>query len=147
MERALRRRVPDLVMPTIDTSSNRLPSTPTTQNIKIGRFLLPYRPVALNSSSKTRSRPYALTEPSLIVLEKLAGCSSLAEIMSMAGAPGTGMTAAVGYLAEMMGREGLTAISLSNQTESGDLASESTLLMKLRQLCVHSLLLSLFNIF
>ncbi|GAA5858289.1 hypothetical protein JCM5353_001714 [Sporobolomyces roseus] len=65
-------------MPTINTSSDRLPSTPTTQNVKIGRFSLLYRPVALTSSSETPYRPYALTEPSLIVLEKLAGCSSLA---------------------------------------------------------------------
>ena len=38
----------------------------------------------------------------------------------MVGETGTGKTAAVGYLAEMMGRR-LTAINLSNQTESGDL--------------------------
>ncbi|GAA5925946.1 AAA family ATPase midasin [Sporobolomyces koalae] len=121
MEWALRRRVPDLVMPTIDTSSGRLPSSTSSaqQNVKIGRVALPYAPVA-STSSKTASRPYALTKPSLNVLEKLAACLSLAEPVLMVGETGTGKTAAVGYLAEMMGRR-LTAINLSNQTESGDL--------------------------
>ncbi|GAA5887759.1 hypothetical protein JCM16303_005070 [Sporobolomyces ruberrimus] len=118
MEWALRRRVPDLVMPTIDTSSGRLPSTSSSNVVKIGRVSLPYQPVA--STSKTPSRPYALTKPSLIVLEKLAACLSLAEPTLMVGETGTGKTAAVGYLAELMGRR-LTAINLSNQTESGDL--------------------------
>jgi len=108
-------------MPNIDTSTGRIPSTSTpTQNVKIGRVSLPYQPVASTSSSKTPSRPYALTKPSLIVLEKLAACLSLAEPVLMVGETGTGKTAAVGYLAEMMGRR-LTAINLSNQTESGDL--------------------------
>jgi len=120
MEWALRRRVPDLVMPIIDTSSGRIPSTSTSQNVKIGRVSLPYQPVASTSGKKTPSRPYALTKPSLIVLEKLAACLSLAEPVLMVGETGTGKTAAVGYLAEMMGRR-LTAINLSNQTESGDL--------------------------
>lgn len=118
MEWALRRRVPDLVMPTIDTSSGRLPSTSSSNVVKIGRVSLPYQPVA--STSKTPSRPYALTKPSLVVLEKLAACLSLAEPTLMVGETGTGKTAAVGYLAELMGRR-LTAINLSNQTESGDL--------------------------
>jgi len=120
MEWALRRRVPDLIMPTIDTSSGRIPSTSSSSQhvVKIGRVSLPYSPVA--STSKTPSRPYALTKPSLTVLEKLSACLSLAEPVLMVGETGTGKTAAVGYLAELMGRR-LTAINLSNQTESGDL--------------------------
>ncbi|GAA5961125.1 hypothetical protein JCM3765_001235 [Sporobolomyces pararoseus] len=121
MEWALRRRVPDLIMPTIDTSSGRIPSTSSSSPqhvVKIGRVSLPYFPVA--STSKTPSRPYALTKPSLTVLEKLSACLSLAEPVLMVGETGTGKTAAVGYLAELMGRR-LTAINLSNQTESGDL--------------------------
>lgn len=121
MEWALRRRVPDLIMPTIDTSSGKIPSTSSSSPqhvVKIGRVSLPYSPVA--STSKTPSRPYALTKPSLTVLEKLSACLSLAEPVLMVGETGTGKTAAVGYLAELMGRR-LTAINLSNQTESGDL--------------------------
>ncbi|GAA6063185.1 hypothetical protein JCM10212_006851 [Sporobolomyces blumeae] len=122
-EWALRRRVPDLVMPTIDTSSGRIPSTSTSSaapTVKIGRVSLPYSPVASTSATKTPARPYALTKPSLTILEKLAACLSLAEPVLMVGETGTGKTAAVGYLAELMGRR-LTAINLSNQTESGDL--------------------------
>ncbi|GAA5887893.1 hypothetical protein JCM5296_001800, partial [Sporobolomyces johnsonii] len=121
MEWALRRRVPELIMPTIDTSSGRVPSSSAMQHlVKIGRVSLPYSPLPSSSTSRVPSRPYALTKPSLLVLEKIAACLSLAEPVLMVGETGTGKTAAVGYLAEMMGRR-LTAINLSNQTESGDL--------------------------
>ncbi|GAA5965287.1 hypothetical protein JCM21900_005694 [Sporobolomyces salmonicolor] len=120
MEWALRRRVPELAMPIIDTSSGRVPSNALQHLVKIGRVSLPYSPLPSSSTSRVPSRPYALTKPSLLVLEKIAACLSLAEPVLMVGETGTGKTAAVGYLAEMMGRR-LTAINLSNQTESGDL--------------------------
>jgi len=93
----------------IDTSSGRIPSTSTARNnVKIGRGCLPYQPVASTSSSKTPSRPYALTKPSLIVLQKLAACLSLAEPVLMVGE--TGKLVGVGDWAEMTGRR-LTAIN------------------------------------
>ncbi|GAA6026009.1 hypothetical protein JCM8202_000005 [Rhodotorula sphaerocarpa] len=117
-EWALRRRVPDLVLPTIDTSSGLAPSAATARHaVKVGRVSLPYSAPTKRTSS---SRPYALTKPSLLLLEKLAVCLSLSEPVLLVGETGTGKTAAVGYLAELMGRR-LTALNLSNQTEAGDL--------------------------
>ncbi|POY75159.1 hypothetical protein BMF94_1791 [Rhodotorula taiwanensis] len=116
-EWALRRRVPDLVLPTIDTSSGLAPSASKQHSVKVGRVALPYSAPSKRTSS---SRPYALTKPSLLLLEKLAVCLSLSEPVLLVGETGTGKTAAVGYLAELMGKR-LTALNLSNQTEAGDL--------------------------
>ncbi|GAA6044164.1 hypothetical protein JCM8097_003730 [Rhodosporidiobolus ruineniae] len=116
-EWCIRRRVPELVLPQIDTSSGLTPSASDNLSVKVGRVGLPY----LAPSKRTsQSRPYALTKPSLIVLEKLAVCLSLSEPVLLVGETGTGKTAAVGYLAELMGKR-LTALNLSNQTEAGDL--------------------------
>ncbi|GAA5872063.1 hypothetical protein JCM8547_003087 [Rhodosporidiobolus lusitaniae] len=118
-EWCLRRRVPELVLPTIDTSSGVVPAPSTSSNlsVKVGRVALPY---LAESKRTSTSRPYALTKPSIIVLEKLAVCLSLSEPVLLVGETGTGKTAAVGYLAELMGKR-LTALNLSNQTEAGDL--------------------------
>ncbi|GAA5820590.1 hypothetical protein JCM11251_003065 [Rhodosporidiobolus azoricus] len=116
-EWCLRRRVPELVLPTIDTSSGVAPSPSANLSVKVGRVSLPYLAPSTHSST---SRPYALTKPSLLALEKLAVCLSLSEPVLLVGETGTGKTAAVGYLAELMGKK-LTALNLSNQTEAGDL--------------------------
>ncbi|GAA6035232.1 hypothetical protein NBRC10512_006266 [Rhodotorula toruloides] len=117
---ALRRRVPDAVLPTIDTSSGLDPSSSSSaHSVKIGRVALPYAAGAASKRTAS-SRPYALTKPSLLLLEKLAVCLSLSEPVLLVGETGTGKTAAIGYLAELMGKR-LTALNLSNQTEAGDL--------------------------
>ncbi|BGP32484.1 AAA ATPase midasin [Rhodotorula toruloides] len=117
---ALRRRVPDVVLPTIDTSSGLDPSTSlSAHSVKIGRVALPYAAGAALKRTAA-SRPYALTKPSLLLIEKLAVCLSLSEPVLLVGETGTGKTAAIGYLAELMGKR-LTALNLSNQTEAGDL--------------------------
>ncbi|BGP02385.1 AAA ATPase midasin [Rhodotorula toruloides] len=117
---ALRRRVPDVVLPTVDTSSGLDPSTSSSaHSVKIGRVALPYAAGAASKRTAS-SRPYALTKPSLLLLEKLAVCLSLSEPVLLVGETGTGKTAAIGYLAELMGKR-LTALNLSNQTEAGDL--------------------------
>ncbi|GAA5967871.1 hypothetical protein JCM11641_005792 [Rhodosporidiobolus odoratus] len=118
-EWCLRRRVPELVLPTIDTSSGVALTAAEQADlaVKVGRVSLPYLAPSKRSSE---SRPYALTKPSLVVLEKLAVCLSLSEPVLLVGETGTGKTAAVGYLAELMGKR-LTALNLSNQTEAGDL--------------------------
>jgi midasin len=118
-EWCLRRRIPELVLPNIDTSSGIALSASAASNlsVKVGRVGLPYLAPSKRTST---SRPYALTKPSLIVLEKLAVCLSLSEPVLLVGETGTGKTAAVGYLAELMGKR-LTALNLSNQTEAGDL--------------------------
>ncbi|GJN90851.1 hypothetical protein Rhopal_003865-T1 [Rhodotorula paludigena] len=116
-EWALRKRVPDLVLPTIDTSAG-LASAPTASSVQVGRVSLPYL-AATNKRTKS-SRPYALTKPSLLLLEKLAVCLSLSEPVLLVGETGTGKTTGVQYLADLMGKR-LTALNLSNQTEAGDL--------------------------
>ena len=114
-EWVLRKRVPEMHLPRIDEDDG-LHSTAELA-LNIGRVALPYRP---NRKLKTVGRPYALTRPSLIVLEKLAVCLRLSEPVLMVGETGTGKTAAVGHLAELLGKR-LTALNLSNQTEAGDL--------------------------
>ncbi|GAA5896896.1 hypothetical protein JCM8208_007119 [Rhodotorula glutinis] len=117
-EWALRQRIPDLVLPTIDTSSGLAPSASAgAHTVKVGRVTLPF---SAPSRRTKHSRPYALTKPSLLLLEKLAVCLSLSEPVLLVGETGTGKTAGVGYLAELMGKR-LTALNLSNQTEAGDL--------------------------
>lgn len=113
-EHVLRRRDPDCMVPTIDEEDGRV--SKVDHFLKIGRVALAFR----RSRVTAASRPYALTKPSRIVLEKLAVCLRLSEPVLMVGETGTGKTAAVGHLAELMGKN-LTALNLSNQTEAGDL--------------------------
>ena len=113
-EHVLRRRDPDCFVPKVDEEDGKVSTTQLF--LKIGRVSLPFR----RSRTTVESRPYALTKPSRIVLEKLAVCLRLSEPVLMVGETGTGKTAAVGHLAELMGKR-LTALNLSNQTEAGDL--------------------------
>lgn len=113
-DHVLRRRDPDCSVPKIDEADGKV--SKADYYLKIGRVSLPFRKSRVTSNS----RPYALTKPSRIVLEKLAVCLRLSEPVLMVGETGTGKTAAVGHLAELMGKN-LTALNLSNQTEAGDL--------------------------
>ncbi|KAM0753166.1 P-loop containing nucleoside triphosphate hydrolase protein [Meredithblackwellia eburnea MCA 4105] len=114
-EWVIRRRVPELVLPLRDEDDGRVSTAE--QTLKVGRVALPYRPNPRHAAS---SRPYALTKPSLTILEKLAVAVRLSEPVLMVGETGTGKTAAVGHLADLLGKN-LTALNLSNQTEAGDL--------------------------
>jgi midasin len=100
----LSRRVPELV------------SGP--QAVKIGRVNLPV--LALPPSSLTNSRPFALTKPALLLLEKLAVCVHHSEPVLLVGETGTGKTSAVGKLAQLTGKK-LVSLNLSNQTEVEEL--------------------------
>lgn len=113
-EHVLRRRDPDCLVPQIDEEDGKVSTAQLF--LKMGRVSLPFR----RTRASHDSRPYALTKPSRIVLEKLAVCLRLSEPVLMVGETGTGKTAAVGHLAELMGKR-LTALNLSNQTEAGDL--------------------------
>ncbi|KAK4705526.1 midasin, partial [Phenoliferia sp. Uapishka_3] len=114
-EWVIRRRVPELVVPRRDEDDGIVSKADLA--LKIGRVSLPYRP---NTRHAASTRPYALTKPSLVVLEKLAVSVRLSEPVLMVGETGTGKTAAVGHLADLLGKN-LTALNLSNQTEAGDL--------------------------
>lgn len=69
---------------------------------------------------ETPSRPYAMTKPSAILLERVAVGLSLNEPMLLVGETGTGKTTAVQHIASILNRP-LTVINLSTQTESADL--------------------------
>ncbi|KAL8290339.1 hypothetical protein RQP46_002597 [Phenoliferia psychrophenolica] len=112
----IRRRVPELIIPRRE-GDDGIVSTATLA-LKIGRVSLPYRPASTRLTAA--SRPYALTKPSLVVLEKLAVSIRLSEPVLMVGETGTGKTTAVGHLVDSLGKN-LTALNLSNQTEAGDL--------------------------
>ena len=115
-EWVIRRRVPELIVPKREEDDGIVSTAQLA--LKIGRVSLPYRPA--KSRPAAASRPYALTKPSLVVLEKLAVSVRLSEPVLMVGETGTGKTAAVGHLADLLGKN-LTALNLSNQTEAGDL--------------------------
>jgi midasin len=66
------------------------------------------------------ARPYAMTKPSAILLERIAVGITLAEPMLLVGETGTGKTTAVQHVASLLNRP-LTVINLSTQTESADL--------------------------
>ena len=87
----------------------------SSDNIHIGRITLP-RIVHRQSSH----RPFALTRPSLILLEQLGAGIIGAEPLLLVGETGTGKTTAVQHLANACGKS-LTAFNLSTQTESSDL--------------------------
>lgn len=114
-EWVLRRRVPSLDEPKRDEDDG-IAST-AQLSVKIGRVALPYRAFTRTGPPP---RPFALTKPSLILLEKLAVCVRLSEPVLLSGETGTGKTASVAYIAELLGKS-LTPLNLSNQTEAGDL--------------------------
>lgn len=66
------------------------------------------------------SRPYALTRPSLVTLERIAAAVALAEPTLLVGETGTGKTTSVQHLATLVGKP-MTALNLSTQTETSDL--------------------------
>lgn len=68
----------------------------------------------------TDDRPYALTRPSLVTLERIAAAVALAEPTLLVGETGTGKTTSVQHLATLVGKP-LTALNLSTQTETSDL--------------------------
>lgn len=73
-----------------------------------------------SSKPKSSKRPFALTRPSLKLLEKLAVCVELSEPVLMVGETGTGKTAAVSELARLANQE-LITLNMSSQTEVDEL--------------------------
>lgn len=98
---------------------NRKPSIETMdKRLRIGRSTLP-----IFTSSRRReppSRNFALTKPSLVLLERIAATASMGEPTLLVGETGTGKTTAVQYIASICHKP-LTVLNLSTQTESSDL--------------------------
>ncbi|WVW78385.1 hypothetical protein I302_100339 [Kwoniella bestiolae CBS 10118] len=68
----------------------------------------------------TSSRLFALTKPSLVLLERIAVSLTLGEPTLLVGETGTGKTTAVQHSASIV-KKPLTVLNLSMQTESSDL--------------------------
>ena len=97
-------------------------SVPTRQ-LLVGRTITPLAAAERKSKSRAATgekRPFALTKPSLILLERVAASTALAEPTLLVGETGTGKTTAVQYIANAAGKP-LTVLNLSMQTESSDL--------------------------
>lgn len=93
-----------------------------TRQLLIGRTVTPVAPAERKSKSKAAAdtRPFALTKPSLNLLERVAASTAQAEPTLLVGETGTGKTTAVQYIANACGKP-LTVLNLSMQTESSDL--------------------------
>ncbi|KAI5781155.1 putative midasin [Geopyxis carbonaria] len=73
-----------------------------------------------NKSFGTQKRPFATTAHALRLMEQVGVAVRLSEPILLVGETGTGKTTIVQHLADLLGFN-LTAINLSQQTESGDL--------------------------
>jgi midasin len=93
---------------------------PSSRQLLIGRTVTPTAAPEKRRSNPAPSRPFALTKPSLILLERIAAGIATAEPLLLVGETGTGKTTAVQYIADTC-RKPLTALNLSMQTESSDL--------------------------
>jgi midasin len=103
----------------LDSRRPALEVSTSTKQLRVGRSAMPVYP----SSKRQRpadSRPFALTKPSLVLLERIAATASMGEPTLLVGETGTGKTTAVQYIATIC-RKPLTALNLSTQTESSDL--------------------------
>ena len=117
---ALRGRTPELSLKAPDSSDLSIDGDSRPSSIRIGRCELPRQPRTAASRAQPVSRKFAMTKPSLGLLEQLAVCTALSEPVLLVGETGTGKTTVVQYLASLVGRP-MTALNLSQQTESGDL--------------------------
>ncbi|EPQ27974.1 uncharacterized protein PFL1_04301 [Pseudozyma flocculosa PF-1] len=88
--------------------------------LRVGRCQLPRKPRSAQSRAQPINRKFALTKPTLGLLERLAVSTALSEPVLLVGETGTGKTTVVQHLASLLGRS-MTALNLSQQTESGDL--------------------------
>lgn len=102
----------------IDSRRPRLEAEKGSPQIHVGRYSLDA--ATTKRRVKEDDRPYALTRPSLVALERIAASVSLAEPALLVGETGTGKTTSVQHLANLVGKS-LTALNLSTQTETSDL--------------------------
>lgn len=87
--------------------------------LRVGRCHLAGSPRDHVAKDNGRSS-FALTRPSLTLLERLAAGVQMAEAVLLVGETGTGKTTVVQYLADIL-RKPLTVLNLSTQTETSDL--------------------------
>ena len=91
--------------------------------VRIGRACLTKRRViehARPSRRNAKARPFAMTSHALRVCERVGAAIDMAEPCLLVGETGTGKTATIQHLAELLNRR-LTVVNLSQQSEAGDL--------------------------
>ncbi|WVQ69350.1 uncharacterized protein L199_007567 [Kwoniella botswanensis] len=93
--------------------------SPTFRQLHIGRTVMDMFGSSRRESTSS-SRPFALTKPSLVLLERIAVSLTLGEPTLLVGETGTGKTTAVQHIASIV-KKPLTVLNLSMQTESSDL--------------------------
>jgi midasin len=104
----------------MDRRKPTLELAPSSRQLLIGRTTTITAAPEKRKSAPPPSRPFALTKPSLVLLERVAAAIATAEPLLLVGETGTGKTTAVQYIADTCGKP-LTALNLSMQTESSDL--------------------------
>ncbi|WWD21566.1 hypothetical protein CI109_106052 [Kwoniella shandongensis] len=103
----------------LDSRRPTLEVSPGSRQLHIGRVVTEIVP-STRREAPSSSRPFALTRPSLILLERVAVSLALGEPTLLVGETGTGKTTAVQHIASIV-RKPLTVLNLSMQTESSDL--------------------------
>ncbi|KAJ1018157.1 hypothetical protein NDA16_005023 [Ustilago loliicola] len=121
---ALKQRIPELsvraVESIVDARALHRSNEAGTSLIRVGRCDLMRRSKATAKRAAPVSRKFAMTKPSLLLLERLTVATALAEPVLLVGETGTGKTTVVQHLASLLGQP-MVALNLSQQTESGDL--------------------------
>ena len=103
----------------LDTRRPQLEISTATKQLRIGRTTMPIYPSS-RRREQVDSRPFALTKPSLVLLERIAATAAMGEPTLLVGETGTGKTTAVQHISSIC-RKPLTVLNLSTQTESSDL--------------------------
>jgi midasin len=106
-------------MTLLDGRKPQLEISTGAKHLRIGRATIDIAP-AERRRKVASDRPFALTKPSLVLLERIAATATMGEPTLLVGETGTGKTTAVQYLATTS-RKPLTVLNLSTQTESSDL--------------------------
>ncbi|KAJ1596126.1 hypothetical protein NDA11_005906 [Ustilago hordei] len=121
---ALKQRIPELSVRALENMPDAGPLDPSleagTSLIRVGRCELIRRSKAIAKRAAPVSRKFAMTKPSLLLLERLTVATALAEPLLLVGETGTGKTTVVQHLASLLGQP-MVALNLSQQTESSDL--------------------------
>ncbi|GAC98481.1 hypothetical protein PHSY_006075 [Pseudozyma hubeiensis SY62] len=121
---ALKQRIPELSVRSADPSlgvNAMVQSIDAGSSlIRVGRCELQRRSKAIAKRAAPVSRKFAMTKPSLLLLERLTVATALGEPVLLVGETGTGKTTVIQHLASLLGQP-MVALNLSQQTESGDL--------------------------
>ncbi|EAL18568.1 hypothetical protein CNBJ2090 [Cryptococcus deneoformans B-3501A] len=105
----------------LDSRKPNFEVSPASRQLHIGRVIMDMgAPEKGRRDTSSSARPFALTKPSLILLERIAVSLTLGEPTLLVGETGTGKTTAVQHIASIV-RRPLTVLNLSMQTESSDL--------------------------